>query len=117
MNPLKPRSKKGPEAKIQAAIIDMLKIKGWYVMVTHGNLFQSGFPDLFACHSTYGQRWIEVKKPNFKGSKFTSAQLECFPKMCSNGSAIWILTADTEREYEKLFKSHNWWQYLSAFRV
>lgn len=118
MDPIKGgRRKKGPEAVIQQAIIDYLAIKGWYVMVTHGNMYQSGFPDLFACHSVFGQRWIEVKKPDFKGSKFTAAQLECFPKICANGSGVWILTGATEREYNKLFKAANWWVYLSSFRV
>lgn len=94
----------------------MLAVKGWYVMVTHGNMYQSGFPDLFACHSTYGQRWIEVKLPNMKGSKFTPAQLRCFPKLCANGSGVWILTAAKESEYEKLFTKFNWWQYTAAFK-
>jgi hypothetical protein len=117
VEPLRQRSsKKGPEAKIQQAIIDSLRIKGWYVMVTHGNMYQSGFPDLFACHSVYGQRWIEVKKPEFKGSKFTPAQLECFPKICANGSGVWILTGHKDREYQKLFKRPNWWVYLSGFK-
>jgi len=117
VEPLKNRNfKKGPESKIQDAIKEMLAIRGWYVLVTHGNTFQSGFPDLFACHSTYGQRWIEVKKPNFKGSRFTPAQLECFPKICANGSGVWILTSEKESEYQKLFKRPNWWCYLESFR-
>lgn len=118
MDPIKvPNHKKGPEAKIQQELRDMLAVKGWYVMVTVGNAYMSGFPDLFACHSVYGQRWIEVKKPKFKGSKFTPAQLECFPKICANGSGVWILTGATEREYDKLFKRPNWWQYLAGFRL
>ena len=116
MEPLKPRRRKGPEAKIQEDIIKFLLIKGWYVMVTHGNMYQSGFPDLFACHSKYGQRWVEVKKPGFIGSKFTPAQLECFPKLCANGSGVWILTAATEAEYDKLFSKFQWWVYLEGFR-
>ena len=99
-----------PEGKIQKAIIDMLRIKGWYVMSTHGNMFQSGFPDLFATHSRYGSRWIEVKNPS--SYKFTPAQLEHFPKIVANGTQIWILVEASEREYEKLFKTGNWYQYL-----
>jgi hypothetical protein len=116
MKPLKPKRRKGPEAIIQAAIIDMLRIKGWHVMVTHGNMYQSGFPDLFACHSMYGTRWIEVKLPDMKGSKFTPAQLEHFPKMTANGSGVWILTAATESEYEKLFRRPNFWAYTEGFK-
>lgn len=102
--------KRGPEDIIQEDIIKMLTLKGWYTMETHGNMFQSGFPDIFACHSKYRQRWIEVKKPS--GSRLEQSQLECFPKMCANGSGVWILTAATEHEYEKLFKECNWWHFL-----
>lgn len=117
MEPLKPkRFSKGPERRIQDKIIAMLRIKGWYVMETHGNMYQSGFPDLFACHSKHGQRWIEVKLPGMKGSKFTPAQIEHFPKICANGSGVWILTGDSAKEYKKLFARHNWWQYLDAFK-
>lgn len=91
----------------------MLRYKGWHVMVTHGNMYQSGFPDLFACHCSYGQRWIEVKKPDFKGSKFTDAQLEQFPKMCANGSPVWILTSDSNDEYALLFGPCNWANYFT----
>lgn len=105
---------KRPEEIIQDAIIKMLMTKGWYVKVTHGNMYQSGFPDLFVCHSRYGQRWIEVKLPQMKRSKFTGAQLEDFPKLCANGSGVWILTAATSYEYEKLFKTPNFHQYLLA---
>jgi len=111
MNPLK-GIKTRPEAKIQDAIVKMLKLYGWYTMETHGNMFQSGFPDVYATHSSYGMRWIEVKLPDMKGSKFTAAQLECFPKLCANGSGVWILTADTDLEYKKLFSRFNWYTYL-----
>ena len=104
---------RGPEAKVQEAIIKFLRWKEWYVMETHGNMYQRGFPDLFACHSMYGQRWIEVKLPEMRGSKFTPAQMECFPKLCANGSAVWIMTAASEREYECLFKPCNWFTYLN----
>ena len=103
---------KRPEAKIQNAIVDFLRAREWLVMVTHGNAYQSGFPDLFCCHSKYGQRWVEVKLPNMKGSRFTNAQLEDFPKICSHGSGVWVMTGTSEIEYEKLFKPPNWYQYL-----
>jgi len=115
--PKKQYGSEGPEHAIRQAIRDMLTLKGWYVMVTHGNMYQSGFPDLYATHSRYGARWIEVKLPEGKGSKFTPAQTECFPKLTANGTGVWILTADTEAEYQKLFARPNWWQYLSAFKI
>lgn len=79
-------------------------------METHGNMYQSGFPDLFACHKLYGARWIEVKNP--KSYKFTPAQLRYFPQICANGSGVWVLVAGTLEEYKKLFKRPNWHRYL-----
>lgn len=109
MNPLNPRSKKGPEAKIQDDIVAMLRGFEWFVKETHGSVFQSGLPDLYATHRRYGPRWIEVKLPEMKGSKFTPAQLETFPMLCANGSGVWILTGCTDDEYKKLFKPYNWY--------
>lgn len=105
----------GPERIIQDAIIEMLKIRDWYVMETHGNAFQRGFPDLYATHSKYGGRWIEVKNP--EAYSFTAAQMECFPKLSANGTGIWILASATELEYQKLFAPPNWWVYSVHFRT
>ena len=118
MEPFKPRNygKRGPEKKVQESVEGMLRKKGWFVMRTHGNMWQSGFPDDFATHSRYGQRWVEIKLPEGKGSKFTPAQMEDFPKLCANGSGVWILTGGTEEEYKKLFCPPNWYTYLSIWR-
>jgi len=106
------RHNKGPEAVIQEKIIKLLRFKEWFVKETHGNMYQSGFPDLFATHIRYGHRWIEVKLPGMKGSKFTPAQLETFPKLCANGSGVWIMTGNSEDQYARLFKTYNWFTYL-----
>ena len=105
----------GPEAKIREAIRILLAKKGWYAIITHGNMFQSGLPDIFACHSRYGQRWIEVKDPLRNGDVFTAAQHDVFPKMCANGSGVWVLVGDSESEYNKLFERPNWQFYLSIW--
>lgn len=99
----------GPEAIIQSKIVTKLTLLGWYTIVTHGSIFQQGLPDLFACHSKFGQRWIEVKNP--KAYCFTPAQLETFPKLCANGSGVWILVDDSDEEYKKLWKPPNWYWY------
>lgn len=109
MDPFKSSKKGRPEAKIQAALTDFLKVRDWYVKSTHGNMYQSGFPDLYACHKKYGPRWIEVKNP--EAYAFTAAQLENFPLMVAHGANIWILVAATEEEYQKLFGEPNWWVY------
>lgn len=106
---------KGEEAVIQLAVIDFLTLKGWFVKSTHGNMYQSGFPDLWASHHQFGSRWIEVKKP--KGYSFTAAQLRDFPKMCAFGSGVWIMTGATEDQYRCLFKPCNWSHYLSMLHA
>lgn len=110
MNPKVFHNKHGPEYRIQKEIIDFLTVRGWYVLVTHGNMFQAGFPDLYCTHYKYGARWVEVKNP--LKYVFTPAQLECFPKLSANGTRIWILTAATDSEYQKLFASPNWHSYI-----
>ena len=112
LKPLLLPSKKGPEAIIQEQLIVFLEKRGWVVKPTHGSMFQSGFPDLYATHKLHGGRWIEVKLPEMKGSKFTKAQEQTFPAFSQNGTPIWILTAATESEYKKLFQPENWLGYF-----
>lgn len=102
--------KKGPEAAIQDAILKFLRHRGWLCLETHGNMYMHGFPDIYATHSRYRARFIEVKNP--ESYSFTPAQLEFFPKFEANGTGIWILGAATEAEYEKLFAPPNWHIYL-----
>lgn len=103
-----------PETKIQQSIIDFLKVRDWGVRQTHGNMYQSGFPDLFAYHLRYGTRWIEVKVDGHYS--FTVAQLEVFPEFSAKGVGIWILTAATNTEYQKLFRPANWHMYLQIMK-
>lgn len=110
MDKLKVRER--PEAKVQDAIESYFRNRGWFVKSTHGNLYQSGFPDLYVTHRVYGARWVEVKLPGMKGSRFTDAQMLTFPQLCANGSGVWVLTAATDTEYEKLFKPANWYVYI-----
>lgn len=116
MSPHHPRRKHGPEYEIQKALIDFLVLRGWLVRELHGDANNYGWPDLYACHRKYAIRWIEVKLPNMKGSRFTAAQMEWFPKLSANGTGIWILTAANEAEYTKLFQPQNWYHYLSVMK-
>lgn len=113
MEPLKINTR-DEEYLIQQAIIKELTIRGWFVKSTHGNAYQSGFPDLFCCHYTYGHRWLEVKKP--KGYKFTPAQIEWFPKFCANGSKIWIATTPVG-VHQLLMQPSNWHMFLLNTRA
>lgn len=110
MNPVALRHKEGPEAKIQEKLIQFLRAREWFVKSTHGNMYQSGFPDLYCSHRRYGIRWIEVKYA--ESYSFTPAQLETFPLMSANGTGIWILVEACEEEYQKLWKPANWIMYL-----
>ncbi len=104
----------GPEYIIQQAIIRKLRGLEWFVKPTHGNMYQSGFPDLFCYHSSYGLRWVEVKNP--KKYAFTTAQIQDFPKFSAVQCGIWVLTSDSEEEYKKLFRPANWHTYLSIWK-
>lgn len=92
----------------------MLEMKGWWVKSTHGNLYQSGFPDLFATHRHYGPRWIEVKRPGRRGKNvFEPSQLVTFKEMCANGTGVWVLTGYDEENYRRLFRDYNWEHFLT----
>lgn len=107
---------KGPEAIIQEKIIMKLRYLQWSVRATHGNLYQNGFPDLFAAHRSFGQRWIEVKDPNRKGNVFTEAQHQYFRELDAVGCGVWVLTGDSDDEIAKLRGPANWWHYLQVVR-
>jgi hypothetical protein len=117
MDPFKPRrnSKNGPESKVQSDLVAFLTLREWYVKETHGNMYQSGLPDLYICHRQYGARWVEVKY--LEKYSFTPAQLETFPHFAAKGIGVWILTAATEDEYRKLFGPANWYTFLSIMKV
>ena len=108
----RPITSRNPEQKIQNAIIKRLRLLGWVVQRMIGNSFQFGVPDLYITHREYGPRWVEVKLPNMNGSRWTSAQLENFPKFQANGSPIWVLTGASDSEISKLFLSSNLWEYM-----
>jgi hypothetical protein len=110
------RSSRGPEKPLVLEIMKMLRAKEWFVMKMHGSEFQAGFPDLFATHTKYRVRLIEVKDPNRKGDVFTSAQADLFPKLYAHGCPVYIMTGADEDNYSRLFKEPNFWQYLRIMR-
>jgi hypothetical protein len=105
-------TKRGPERIIQDNLLKFLRDRGWVIKETHGNLYQHGFPDVYAAHKSYGSRWIEVKNP--EKFAFEASQLEFFTQLGSVGVGVWVLTAATEEEYKKLFRPANWFFYLSV---
>lgn len=104
----KPPPETGPEAEIQRRVIEALEKDGWFVKVLHGDVYQHGMPDLFACRKGDGWRFIEIKNPvNYR---FTNAQYETFPRLQSEGVGIWILTSETE--IPLLGQPYNWYKFL-----
>ncbi len=107
MEPLKlPKNDK--ESRIQKRIIDFMTLRGWFVKSTHGNAYQSGFPDLFCCHQSYGIRWVEVKVP--VKYRFTKAQLTVFTAFAARNHGVWVMTS--EKDYECLMRAANWHTFL-----
>ena len=63
-------------------------------------------------HKKWGSRWIDCKQP--KHYSFTRAQKQKWPLWESFRIGIWILTAGTQEEYDKLFQLPNWRSYWKA---
>lgn len=99
------------EARIQEAGENRLKLLGWFVKSTHGNIYQFGFPDVFCAHMKYSSRWIEFKRP--QKYSFTTAQMETFPQMAAAGVGIWICTDEFQLP-DILFKPPNMYQFFGA---
>lgn len=105
MEPLKPKTR--PEDVIVKRIKEFLILRGWYVKKMHGNLFQSGVPDLYCAKKNYGARWIEVKTE--KG-RLEASQIENFHLLAAAGVGVWVFTDMNEELYKQLCSSPpNWW--------
>ena len=99
------------ESEIEDRIIKKLRYLQWFVKKLHGNMFQSGMPDLFCANYKYGIRLVEIKQPDSTKSTFTAAQLQDFMLLTAAGVGIWILTGDSDEQYAKLFQPANWQEY------
>lgn len=78
--------------------------KGWLTDKTHGNKFQSGWPDLYCHHPLHGGAWIEMKAT--KRKKLTRSQRGLFARWSKYGVRIWVLTGP--EDYDLLFDEPNW---------
>ena len=113
----KPKIRKthGPEYGIQRDVVRFLQLRGWWVERLIGMAWQSGLPDLFACHKVYGFRFIEVKYEDHY--VFTKAQKYKFPSLMDNGCGIWVLTEASDEQYQRLFGLPNLWDYLDRSKL
>lgn len=98
----------GPEAKGTTRLIRYMIARGWGCMKVGGGKYNTGWPDWYCYHHTYGHRWIEMKKD--KG-RLSPSQIKRFIKMNKMGDKIFVLR--DERDYKVLFREHdNWGDYL-----
>jgi len=105
-----------PESQIQDELVEFLRIRHWHVEPISADVFQNGIPDLFCANKELGTRWVEVKRPTTY--TFTLRQRQRWPVWDEFGIGIWILTAATQEEYDKLFKPANWRDFWKEeFRV
>ncbi len=105
-----------PETILQKSIMDYMRLRGWECWNTHGSQYQMGFPDFYTAHFKYGTRWVEVKLPHRKVNPFTPAQMKVFQEFAGKGVGIWVLTAASSTEYNKLFKPSNWYTFLGVMQ-
>ncbi len=101
--------RKSTESKIQSRLMRFLENRGWIVERMHGNMYQSGIPDLYCFKKEYGERWIDVKVEG--RYSFTKAQIIKWPEWEKAGIGIWILTNVTQKDYDRLFKPPNFRDY------
>ena len=100
------RARHGPEYKIQNDFVRFLRVRQWHVERMIGNMYQTGVPDIYIAHLKYGTRWVDLKNPI--SYEFTKAQKRKWPVWEQFGIGIWIITAATDEEYDKLFQPPNW---------
>lgn len=115
MEPKPLRNSETPEGKIKRELIKFLRERKWLVIVTHGNAFQSGLPDLYLAHVNFGQRWCEIKNP--LRYSFTKAQMYTFPDLFKHGVGVWILCGASDDEYQKLFDPPNFHRFIGHSSV
>ena len=95
------------ELQIQRELVAFLKARTWHVERMLANAYQTGIPDLYCYHKRWGERRIEVKRPDeYSFTRWTKVEMARVGAPL--GIPIWILTAATQDQYDLLFKSPNW---------
>lgn len=96
----------------QADILTTLWGQGWFARPINASQANYGWPDVYAFHQVYKERWIEVKCDD--DYSFTPAQRQMFPKLHAAGAGIWILTGNSQVEIAKLYGPPNWLNYIRS---
>lgn len=95
------------EAELAVQILRFLEQQGWCHDKIHGTMYQTGFPDYWISHPTFGGRWLELKRP---GGKLTASQKAKFSKWAKFGTKVFVMTSI--RDYKVLFGEANWMYYV-----
>lgn len=106
---LDPKFRDNPELRIRRRIKEYMEVRGWRVDITHGNKYQSGFPDLHCYHIEHGLRWIDAKNP--LSYKYTTPQIKLWPKWEAVGCGVWIMFEGDDANYATLFEAPNFRKY------
>lgn len=102
----KPREKKDLESAGSERLRAFMRREGWGTWKTHGNVFQKGWPDIYASHPIHGQRWIETKTID---GRLERTQVDLFAEWARYGVQVWVLR--DEKDYRWLFKQANAWEF------
>lgn len=94
-----------PEKRIRRRIKEFMTDRGWRVDITHGNKYQSGFPDLHCYHKRFGLRWVDAKNP--LSYKYTTPQIKLWPEWEKVGCGVWIMFDGDDANYKFLFQPPN----------
>lgn len=108
-----------PESvRVRNPIRHLMEQRGWICRLVPADTYHVAFPDMWACHKTAGERWIEFKVRRSASLSFTDAQEQWFPKLCDNGMRLWVLASEydlrlnvnrlhLEQLYLKLYQEPN----------
>ncbi len=94
-----------PEKRVRRRIKQYMTARGWRVDITHGNKYQSGFPDLHCYHIVHGLRWVDAKNP--LSFKYTTPQIKLWPEWEKVGCGVWIMFDGDDVNYKVLFQPPN----------
>lgn len=104
----KPQTRLQTETKASNTLRKFMEARGWYLVKLHGNVYQSGMPDLYCGHILHGYRWIEMKAP---GGKLRPSQMTRFAELREVGIEVYVL--ESYHHYDRLFKDRgNWLHYV-----
>jgi hypothetical protein len=97
------------EAVIQDRIRRALASAGFTICdKSHGNMYQQGWPDLYAFHPHRGHKWIEVKTPT---GSLTPAQRARFACWHVAGVQVHVLC---NTDLSIIYQPGNWHEWLTG---